>query len=229
MKINEIVRLIPIISLLIVFSDALSQPNDMDDMQYPSHIKQIGLAFDNFSNPHFVNEAMGSMAKYDIKSTWYVNGEEIQKKKIMLNKLTEKGHEIGNRGMGDEYLTTLTPEAITQNIIEADKLILDITGKRSATFMAPYQSLNDTVWNVLNTQDLPVFSPTIIVNYKEANTCEGTTMYLQYLMSEIEKGSSILFTEQYDNLIILRHLLRMLNEKRYEVLPISKLGQYSSN
>lgn len=101
-----------------------------------------------------------------IKATFFVIGEHAVKNKKYIKMLCENGHEVGNQTLTHQIdISKLPTKEKNREIVEADKLLSDIAGKKIVGFRAPNYLLDRETLDILRTNgylyDSSVF-PTIL-------------------------------------------------------------------
>lgn len=85
--------------------------------------------------------------KNQVKGTFFILGEVVEKYPELLKQIDKEGHEVGVHGFYHDQIFRLTPEKLENQLIRAKSLMEDITGKQVYGFRAPAFSLNhDTAW-----------------------------------------------------------------------------------
>jgi len=84
---------------------------------------QIALTFDDGPYPPNNEKILQILKKYNIKATFFMIGEEINRHKEMVQRVIEEGHEIGNHFFSHRSITTLTYKELKKEIINWEKVI----------------------------------------------------------------------------------------------------------
>lgn len=85
-----------------------------------------------------------------IKATFFVIGNNAVKNKKYIRMLFENGHEIGNQTLTHQIdIGKLSSKEKYDEIVEADKLLSDIIGKKVVGFRAPNYLIDKEVWDIL--------------------------------------------------------------------------------
>lgn len=92
------------------------------------------------------------LGKYDIKATFFVVGEWVEKYPESVKALHDAGHEVMNHSDDHAHFTKLSKQQIQENINACSDKIEAVTGVRPTLFRPPYGEYDDNV--VLATRDL---------------------------------------------------------------------------
>jgi len=90
--------------------------------------------------------------QYNFKATFFIVGKDAQnpEKRIILNKILQKGHELANHSLSHIKGFENQPLKIKKKeIIEADKILSDISGKKICGFRAPGYSIDEEILDIL--------------------------------------------------------------------------------
>ena len=191
--------------------------------------RMIALCFNNVAGTTYYKELLGLLDRNSVKATFFIDGAKAEKEAAMLKRLAESGHEIASRGMGDDFLNTLESDEIRKRIAESDKRIAAVSGKKPLCFMAPERKYDQHVVEILDHLKKPAISATIVVDYKPAPSCGDIDVYQQYIVQQIKSGSIIFVSDEYYNLILLRHMMKYLIDRQYKIVSIAEMGREASD
>ncbi|MFF6781213.1 polysaccharide deacetylase family protein [Streptomyces sp. NPDC012510] len=80
-----------------------------------------------------------------VRSTFYVVGQNVQKKPSIVRDAALAGHQIGNHSWDHADLTKLSAAKVKSQLSRTDTAVKQATGKKPTTFRAPYGAHNATV------------------------------------------------------------------------------------
>ncbi len=92
-----------------------------------------------------IDDILKTLKNNDVKITFFMVGDWIDKNAEAVKKIYEAGHEIGNHSNTHPHVSNLSYE---ENLLEIEKCsqkIEQITGKKPTLYRAPYGEYNDTV------------------------------------------------------------------------------------
>lgn len=123
----------------------------------PVNEKIIAFTFDDGPNPLYTPQILEIFEQYNGKATFFVIGNQIEKHPEIARMVHEQGHELANHTYTHPAMAELNEEQLQQEVLQAEKLIEDITGKKPQSFRPPYFSYNDTVAEYLSSLSYNVF------------------------------------------------------------------------
>lgn len=114
-----------------------------------SQEKQIAISFDAAWGNEDTQTLIDIFEKYDIKVTFFVVGEWVDKFPESVKALHDAGHEVMNHSDTHPHMSKLSREQIKAEIESCNAKIEAITGERPTLFRAPYGEYCDTLIEVL--------------------------------------------------------------------------------
>ena len=81
----------------------------------------------------------------EVKMTFFVVGDWVDKNSEAVKKIHSEGHEIGNHSNTHPHVNNLTYEQNLEEIEKCSEKIEQLTGKKPTLFRAPYGEYNETV------------------------------------------------------------------------------------
>ena len=106
--------------------------------QHENHEMKIALTFDDGPHPILTPKILDILAKYHVKATFFMVGENVKNYPDVVEQILIRGHEIGNH--------TYTHDHINQKEIEAcEKIIYELTDYRTKLFRPPEGAINQTI------------------------------------------------------------------------------------
>lgn len=81
----------------------------------------------------------------NVRSTFYVVGQNVQKNPSIVRDAALAGHQIGNHSWDHANLTKLSAAKIKSQLSRTDTAVKQATGKKPTTFRAPYGAHNANV------------------------------------------------------------------------------------
>ncbi|MGN0173444.1 MAG: polysaccharide deacetylase family protein, partial [Acutalibacteraceae bacterium] len=92
--------------------------------------------------------------KYNVKVTFFVVGEWVDKYPESVKALSDAGHEIMNHSNTHPHMPQLSIEKMTEEINACNDKIEKITGKRPTLFRAPYGDYDNNLIDVLSSLNM---------------------------------------------------------------------------
>ena len=114
--------------------------------------KTVSLSFDAAWGNEDTEELIEILGKHDIKATFFVVGEWVDKYPESVKALHDAGHEVMNHSDDHAHFTKLSKQEVQDNINACNDKIEAVTGVRPTLFRPPYGEYDDNV--VLATRDI---------------------------------------------------------------------------
>ena len=97
----------------------------------------VALTFDDGPNPPYTDRLLDVLAKHNVKATFFMIGNRIEKHPETVCRVIAEGHQIGNHSYSHPVLGFCSPSCIQQEVARTDDLIrqFGITGE--IVFRAP--------------------------------------------------------------------------------------------
>ena len=207
-------------------------------------IKKVALTFDDGPFDPQTSELLGILKKYNAKASFFVVGDSARKNPHLLKKIINEGHELANHTFSHRRLDTLTKKEIRKEMVNAEKIVSEITGKKMTYFRPPGGRYNQIVLEVAS--DLHLKTVLWDVNagdyrYQKQTDDNGerllepviyqrsSDIILSSVMAKTKNGSIILFHNiGGETPKALAVLLASLKEKGIECVTLSGLLEKKS-
>lgn len=95
-----------------------------------------------------IDDILETLRSNEVKITFFMVGEWVDKYPEAVKKIYEEGHEIGNHSNTHPHVNKLTYEQNLEEIEKCSQKIEQITGEKPTLYRAPYGEYNDTVVKV---------------------------------------------------------------------------------
>lgn len=109
--------------------------------------KNISLTFDSAWNVDDLDQILDILNRCDVKATFFVTGEWVEKYPDEVKKLVNNGHELGNHGDNHKHMTQLSKEEKIEEMTGCHNKVKDIAGTDMILFRPPYGDYDDEVIN----------------------------------------------------------------------------------
>lgn len=190
--------------------------------------KVISLSFDAAWGNEDTQQLIDILGKYNIKVTFFVVGEWVDKYPESVKALSDAGHEVMNHSNDHAHFNTLSAEEIAANINACSDKIEAVTGVRPTLFRPPYGEYDDHVITAVRGMGIePIQWDVDSLDWKELSAAEIT----QRVTSKVQPGSIVLFhNAALHTPEALPGIIEALLQEGYSFLPISQLlltGEYT--
>ena len=112
--------------------------------------KFVALSFDAAWGNEDTEELIEILQKYDVKATFFLVGQWVDKYPESVKQLSDAGMEVMNHSDDHAHFAKLSASEIVENINACNSKIEAITGVRPTLFRCPYGEYDD---NVIDTCD----------------------------------------------------------------------------
>jgi len=105
----------------------------------------ISLTINCAWNADDIDIILDTLEKHQIKLTFFMVGDWIEKNEEAARKIYEAGHELANHSYNHPHVNNLSYDENVEQIKKCSDLIQNITGTPSTLYRGPYGEYNDTV------------------------------------------------------------------------------------
>jgi peptidoglycan/xylan/chitin deacetylase (PgdA/CDA1 family) len=98
----------------------------------------IALTFDDGPHSEGTTEVLGQLERAGVKATFYLVGEQVERRPRLAAEIASAGHEIGIHGYRHTLLLRRTPGGLRDDLDRAAAVIGEATGQKSLSYRPPY-------------------------------------------------------------------------------------------
>lgn len=99
--------------------------------------KVVALTFDDGPHPPHTDQLLDVLAKHDVKATFFVIGNRIEKYPETSHRILAEGHQVGNHSYTHPVLGFLPPTYVERQIERTDTLLRQLGITEEIVFRAP--------------------------------------------------------------------------------------------
>ena len=183
--------------------------------------KKASISFDAAWGNEDTQQIIDILAQYDVKATFFVVGEWVDKYPESVKALHDAGHEVMNHSDTHPYMTKLSASEMLSQVNGCSDKIEKVTGVRPHLFRPPYGDYNDTVIDTLLDNGYYTVQWSIdSLDWKDLSAKEITSR----VTSKLEPGSITLFhNAAMHTPEALPSILDYANDNGIELVKISEL------
>lgn len=111
--------------------------------------KVCAISFDAAWGNEDTHDLVEILKNYNVKATFFVVGDWVDKYPESVKELADAGHDIMNHSNTHPHMTQITKEKMISEVTECDSKIEKITGVKPTLFRPPYGDYNDNVVTTL--------------------------------------------------------------------------------
>lgn len=183
--------------------------------------KVCALSFDAAWGNEDTQTLIDIFDRYDVKVTFFVVGEWVEKYPDSVRALAEAGHEVMSHSNDHAHFNTLSADQIVADLNACNDKIEAITGRRPTLFRPPFGEYDDHVITTVRGMGLePIQWDVDSLDWKEYDAATIT----QRVTANVGAGSIVLFhNAALHTPEALPGILDYLFREGYDVVPISQL------
>ena len=181
----------------------------------------VSLTINCAWNADDIDSILKTLEKENVKATFFMVGDWVDKFPEVVKKISEAGHEIGSHSNTHPHVTNLSYEENIKEIEESTKKIENITKKKVNIYRAPYGEYNDTVIKAANDKNLKTIQWNL--DTLDYTGLSGEEMW-DRLKDKIKNGDIILMHNGTKNTAnSLEMIIKNIKQKELNIVPISSL------
>lgn len=182
---------------------------------------KVSLTINCAWNADDIDKILETLEKEQVKVTFFMVGDWIEKNEEAAKKIHEAGHELANHSYNHPHVNNLSYDKNIEQIKKCSDLIQKITGKPSTLYRGPYGEYNDTVINA--SKDANHITIQWSIDTLDYKALTGEQMW-ERIEPKLENGSIILMHNGTENTAnSLSMLITNIKNKGYNIVPISEL------
>ena len=192
--------------------------------------KVCSISFDAAWGNEQTDNLLETLDKYNVKTTFFLVGQWVDKFPESVKKITEKGHDVGNHGDTHAHMTQQSDETTMQELISCNKKIEKVTGKSPTLFRPPYGDYNNNLVNAVMGINMYCVQWDIdSLDWKDPSVDQ----IVQNCTRKLQPGSILLLHNGAINTPeALPKIIEAIQGQGYKIVPISKLllkGNYTTD
>ncbi|MFL0194569.1 polysaccharide deacetylase family sporulation protein PdaB [Clostridium sp. WILCCON 0269] len=183
--------------------------------------KKVAITFDVSLGDEYIDQILNILDKYNVKATFFIVGDWIDRNPDKLKEIYRRGHEIGNHSNRHPNMTNISKERIIEDININEAKIRNITGSGTELFRCPEGAYNDTVIDTVKESGYYCIQWDVdSIDWKE----QGADIEYNRIIKNTKPGSILLFhnTAKYtpEN---LPKIIKKLSEEGYKFVKVGDL------
>lgn len=181
----------------------------------------VALTINCAWNADDIDLILQTLEKHQIKVTFFMVGDWIEKNEDAAKKIYNSGHELANHSYNHPHVNNLSYDQNVEQIKKCSELIQKITGNPSTLYRGPYGEHNDTVLQAAKDNNHITIQWSI--DSLDYNSLTGEQMW-ERIEPKLENGSIILMHNGTENTATsLDVLITKIKEKGYNIVKVSDL------
>ena len=183
--------------------------------------KKVALTINCAWNADDIDKILEVLEKNNVKVTFFMVGNWVEKYPEAVKKVHDAGHEIGNHSFSHPHVNNLSQQENENEILKCSKLVKAITGEDTNLYRAPYGEYNNTVIKSARNVNHEVIQWSL--DTLDYQGLDGNQMW-DRLSHKLSNGSIILMHNGTEHTAdSLELLITNIKNKGYEIVKVSDL------
>ena len=192
--------------------------------------KMLSISFDAAWGNEDTQQLIDILGEYNVKATFFVVGEWVDKYPESVKALADAGHEVMNHSNTHAHFSQLSTDEIIADVTACNDKIEAVTGVRPTLIRPPYGEYDDHVITAIRSMGMePIQWDVDSLDWKELSAAEIT----ERVTTKVQPGSIVLFhNAAIHTPEALPGILEALLQEGYTFVPISELilpGAYNAD
>lgn len=180
--------------------------------------KKIALTFDDGPHPQYTPEMLSVLKERNVKATFFLLGEEVEKYPEIVKQLQEEGHVVGNHSYKHEQLSKLTMEQACKQVNRTNDLIYDITGVYPSYLRPPFGDWHEKLDCEVNMVE--VLWDVDTLDWSSKNHAS----IVQKVINNVKENDIILMHDGYETSVTAaREIIDTLQKQGYEFVTVDEI------
>lgn len=180
--------------------------------------KKVALTFDDGPHPVYTPEMLDLLKEKNIKATFFLLGEQVEKYPDIVKRMNDEGHLIGNHSYKHEQLSKLSSVQACSQVNRTNELIYAITGKYPEYLRPPFGDWKDRLDCEVNM--IEVLWDVDTLDWSSQNKDKVVSK----VMKNVEEGDIILMHDSYESTVkATAEIIDRLQKDGYEFVTVDEL------
>ena len=183
--------------------------------------KVCAISFDAAWGNEDTQALINILGKYNVKATFFVVGDWVDKYPESVKALHDAGHEVMNHSLHHDHYNALTADQVVADVTACNEKIAAITGVTPCLIRCPYGEYDDHVISAIRSMGMePIQWDVDSLDWKDYDA----DTICQRVTSKLSPGSIVLFhNAALHTPEALPAILDHMTREGYSLLPISQL------
>ena len=117
-------------------------------MRAPRRPGELALTFDDGPNPAWTPQLLDELAEYDIRATFFMLGGRAQEQAVLVKRIVEAGHLIGNHSWSHPNLAYTSALEVRNELVQTKDVLEQLSGKPVRFFRPPFGARRPIVFRI---------------------------------------------------------------------------------
>lgn len=178
---------------------------------------KIYLTFDEGYEAGYTSKMLDTLRENNVKAIFFVTGHYLRDQEVLIRRMLEEGHEVGNHSVNHPCLPDLDNSKIDEELNELDKMFFEKFNKHMKFFRSPRGEYNERV--LARVQSLGYTNMFWSLAYCDwnKNKQKGIKYAHDMVINNLHNGAIILLhAVSPDNMMALDSIIKDARAKGYE-------------
>lgn len=183
---------------------------------------KISISFDATWGAEHTEAILDTLAKHDVKATFFLTNIWLKEYPEMARKIAEQGHEIAMHSVSHPHMNDLSNDQIKQELLDNQAMIKEVTGYDANLFRFPFGEYNNQSVGVVKALNFyPIQWSIDSLDWKEELT---EADIIKRVVEGLQNGAIILCHNNGEHTAeAVEAILTAAKEKQYQIVPIGQL------
>ncbi len=180
--------------------------------------KKVAITFDDGPNPQYTPEMLEVLQECDVKATFFLLGEEVEKYPEIVKQIQERGHLIGNHSYKHEQLSKLTMEQACEQVNRTNELICEVTGTYPSYVRPPFGDWHEKLDCQVNMVE--VLWDVDTLDWSSQNHAD----IVNKVLKNVQENDIILMHDGYETSVTAaKEIIETLQKQGYEFVTVDEI------
>lgn len=180
--------------------------------------KKVALTFDDGPHPQYTPEMLDVLQTCNVKATFFLLGQEVERYPEIVKQIQEGGHLIGNHSYKHEQLSKLTMEQACAQVSRTNELICDITGTYPSYVRPPFGDWHEKLDCQVNMVE--VLWDVDTLDWSSQNHAD----IVNKVLKNVQENDIILMHDGYETSVTAaKEIIETLQKQGYEFVTVDEI------
>lgn len=183
-----------------------------------SERKKVALTFDDGPNPQYTPEMLEALKEREVKATFFLLGQEVEKYPEVVKQIQKDGHLIVNHSYKHEQLSKLPMEQACSQVSRTNELIYGITGVYPSYLRPPFGDWHEQLDSEVNMVE--VLWDVDTLDWSSQNHAR----IVEKVMKNVQENDIILMHDGYETSVTAAmEIIDTLKKQGYEFVTVDEI------
>ena len=179
------------------------------------------LTFDDGPDEVMTERVLDVLKRHDIKATFFLIGEKVDKYPHIVRRMVEEGHTVANHTYSHKATFPMSSaENVRQELQKCNDAIYKATGLRTKLFRPPFGVTNPIIGKMVRRNDYTTIGWII----RSLDTVKSREDVAKKVERQLHPGAIILLHDRCNDAdVLLETIIASTIEKKYTFVPLDEL------